>query len=211
MSLRLFHRPARRALLFTDEDRQLLRDALDAAAGDRTLLRMALTNAEPGGWERLARRAGGVIAVASLALVAWQAVEASSSARASADAVRATAWAAATQAVLTYDQTALQSDPNGNLDPFFVEGRLLSNAIPHGQASRFTQLALMQLDLLDGYRGLAEFLPDFVDQESVRGWHRQTLRDGPALCQVLNRYREGFAAEFVRESATYCPADLLSP
>jgi hypothetical protein len=112
MSLRLFHRPARRAHLFTDEGRQLLRDALDAAAGDRTLLRMALTNADPGGWERLARRAGGVIAVASLALVAWQAVEASSSARASADAVRATAWAAATQAVLTYDQTALQSDPN---------------------------------------------------------------------------------------------------
>jgi hypothetical protein len=218
MSLNVFRRPSPRVLVFTDEERQLIRDALHAADEDRKLLRRALERVQPTdvgetpvrrALMRWGKLAGGLIAVVSLGLVAWQAVEASSSARASADAVKATAWAAATEAVMTYDQAVLQTDPNGKLDPYFMDRELLDDDTPHAQRSRITQLGLMQLDLLDGYRGFAALLPGFVDQESVRGWHELTLSRGPALCQVLHEYRLSYAADFVRDSAAYCPSNLL--
>ena len=220
-----FRQPRHSMLVLSDEDRKLIRDLLESSETNRQRLGAVPTGipASDGGlswrrwnlWQRVGAVLGGLIAVTSLVVVAWQGIEATKSAKsaasaanASANAVRASAWGAATQALLTFDQTSLQADGNGTLDPYFFKRVLLTDHTPPKVKARFTSLASMELDLLDGYRGFASLLGDFVDQQAVRGWEQMVFKNGPAVCEVYNYYRATYGSALAQDSAQFCPKGL---
>jgi hypothetical protein len=215
MSAIFSRRQSQTVLVLSEQDRTLLKELIEVSRVHRTLPAARpdpARSANQRRWDfvmRWGKVVGGALAVVSLVLVALQTRDAASSAKASAQAAKATAWGAATQAVLTFDQTALQADPGGKLDPYFSGGALLGPRTPHATRSKVTDLAGMELDLIDGYRGFTDILGNFVDKNAVRGWQQITYQRGPAICQVMNYYRQSYAADFVRDATYYCPHKLL--
>lgn len=196
---------------FSGTDRQLLQDALTSLESDRALLHEALSAlARPPAatgetrWLRRAKQLGGLVAVLSLLFVAWQAYETQASSDAQVKAVRAAAWAGATSFLLQYDQAELQSDPTGTLNPYWYGTRQLSGGTAAQQA-KFTDLGLMLMNVMEGYRVLASFLPsDSIDLDAVKQWETGTFGTSPALCELMNKYQQSFGTELVLEAKNSC-------
>jgi hypothetical protein len=162
-------------------------------------------------WEKLSRIGAvtaGVIALAALGFTARQTQISADANTAAKDALQASAWAAATQATLQVDQAFAQADPQGRLMPYFNGGlRLGERPRPATQPDRalFEHLAIMQLDLLDGYWGLVSFLPGtFIDRQSVGRWMRFAFANSPELCRVLGRFQDTYGDELVNRAADAC-------
>jgi hypothetical protein len=217
-----------RPLTFSEEDRRLLVEAtsrpLTLSDEDRAMLSDLIRDlpqrasaSRPGSegrshWAAVAAVATAVAAVAAIAtlgFVAWQTRIGASASKATQKAVEASVWAAATDATMNFDKALLEHDEDGSLYPYFNERASFADLPPADQSTRrrFEYMAYMQLDLLDGYWGLADFLPPtFIDKDSVGRWMRSTFANSPELCRHLERVQDIYADGFVIRAADACGA-----
>jgi hypothetical protein len=215
-----------RSLMFSEEDRRLLVEAtsrpLTLSDDDRAMLSdliRELPNRGPASrpssevWSHRATVAAAVVALATLAFVAWQTWISASASKATQEAVEASVWAAATEATMSFDKALLEHDEDGRLYPYFNERASFAGSPSADQSTRrrFEYMAVMQLDLLDNYWGLSDFLPPtFIDKDSVGRWMRSTFANSPELCRALERAQDTYADEFVNRAANAC-GDASAP
>ncbi len=208
-----------RVVTLSEEDRELLRwvasrtAVLALADDDRRMLEALIPPVPPkpkhwySSWlclSRVGKVIGGVLVIGSLLFAALQTMISADAAKSSARAVEANAWASASMAALQTDQTFAASDRTGDLEPYFEE----KARIPASNLQlylRFKRLAVMQLDLMDAYRGEVDFLPpSFINKESVRRWLSSSFASSPDLCKVLDQEQDSYSDEFVNDAAAAC-------
>jgi hypothetical protein len=135
----------------------------------------------------------------------WMVVEAN---RVSRDALRATAVSSGTNALLQFDTLLAQQDKDGRMLARFVEGE--SQLTRTKAQAKFTEVAIAQLDLLDGYRALVvlQGVADYFDRPAFERWRDWTFRRSPGLCRVLDAVQQTYPYEFVKSAVAPCGAEL---
>jgi hypothetical protein len=205
----------RRSLTLSKEDRRLLAQVASrplTLSENRAMLRQ-LAGVVPDNrrqslrssafWAHVATVLAALAAIATLGFVALQT-------RATQKAVQASVWAAATTTVLDFDKALLEHDEDGRLWPYFNDSARFAAPVESPTAAELTQrrfdyLALMQLDVLDGYWGLSDFLPEtFIDKDSVGRWMRSSFANSPELCSVLERFQDSYSDQFVTRADEVC-------
>jgi len=208
-------RPRATTLRFDDADRAELRRLLDILEASQKSQPPANPDvdvskwSELGAWGQIMRvikllTAAGVIAALFSLVVACEASQVSR------DALRATAVSSGTTALLQFDNMLAQQDQNGRLLARFMTGDQSRKLAQTKADAKFTEVAIAQLDLLDGYRSIVELegLTDYFDQEAFWRWYDWTFRESPDLCRVLDTVQETYADDFVEPAVEPCRGKL---